>query len=171
MRPALFIYTFVYERSKLFFKMHLVIHLWSDSFHIWPISSLGGPTFGLCSAWRFGDFWRFGDLFNFQDKMVLHIVTQVIKCYVTVVASAKHKISVNHMRVRISVDTFLLIRSSQHRLKTFLHIQTRLCFVYEQGSPLDTWSEGIRKFSQHLSIWMSSLTHARLHFSVHCWGI
>ena len=43
-----------------------------------------------------------GDLFSFQDKMVLHIVTQVINCYVTVVASTQHKVSVNHLRVRIS---------------------------------------------------------------------
>ena len=63
----LFIYLFVYERSKLFFKMHLVLHLCLDSFHITHISSLGGPTFGLCSAWRYGDFWRFGD---FKKKMV-----------------------------------------------------------------------------------------------------
>ena len=52
MRPALFIY----ERSKLFFKMLLVLHLSSDSLHIIQISSLRGPTFGLCSAWRYGDF-------------------------------------------------------------------------------------------------------------------
>ena len=41
--------------------MLLVLHLYSDSFHITHISFLGGPTFGLCSAWRYGDFWRFGD--------------------------------------------------------------------------------------------------------------
>ena len=33
-----------------------------DSFDITRESSLGGPTFGLCSAWRFGAFWRFGDI-------------------------------------------------------------------------------------------------------------
>ena len=37
------------------FKMHLVPHLRFDSFHITQISSLGSPTFGLCSAWRFGN--------------------------------------------------------------------------------------------------------------------
>ena len=35
--------------------------------------------------------------------MVLYIVTQVIKGNVTIVAAAQHKISENHMRVRISV--------------------------------------------------------------------
>ena len=46
---------------NFFFKMYLVLHLCFDSFHISQISSLGGPSFGLCSAWRYGDFWRFGD--------------------------------------------------------------------------------------------------------------
>ena len=41
--------------------MLLVLHLLFDSFHIAHISSLGGPTFDLCSAWRYGEFWRFGD--------------------------------------------------------------------------------------------------------------
>ena len=40
----------------------------------------------LCSSWRFGDFWRIGDICHFADKMVLHIVTQQINCYVTIVA-------------------------------------------------------------------------------------
>ena len=50
-----------------------------DSFYILYESSLGGPAFRLCSAWRFGDFWRFGDLPNFPQKMVLYIVTLEIK--------------------------------------------------------------------------------------------
>ena len=48
-------------------------------FHIKHISSLGGPTFGLCSAWRYGAFWRF----YFRQKLVMYIVTQVIKINVT----------------------------------------------------------------------------------------
>ena len=48
--------------------MHLVLHLLTNYLDISHISSLGCPTFGLCFAWRFGDFWRFGDLFKFSIK-------------------------------------------------------------------------------------------------------
>ena len=54
---------------------------------------------------RLGDLAIFGDLATysiFKIKMVLHIVTLVINCYVTVAASTQHKVSVNHMRVRMS---------------------------------------------------------------------
>ena len=38
-----------------------------------------GSTFGLSLAWLYGAFSRFGDLFHFCEKMVLYIVTHVIK--------------------------------------------------------------------------------------------
>ena len=47
------------------------------------MSYLGGPTFGLCSARRCGAFWRFGGLFYFRQKLVMYIVTQLIKINVT----------------------------------------------------------------------------------------
>ena len=68
----------------VFFKMHLVLHLWSDSFRITQISSLWGPAFGLSSDWRYGDFGRIGVLFYFRQKMVMYIVTQVIMINVTI---------------------------------------------------------------------------------------
>ena len=101
----LFICLFIYLVRKLFFKMLLLLHLWTDSFDIACESSLEGPTFSLCSAWRYGDIWRFGDIFHFNGKMVFHIMTQQIKSYVKIGASTQHKISENHLRVRISVYT------------------------------------------------------------------
>ena len=85
--------------------MHLLVHLWSDSFHITHISSLGVLTFGLCSALRYGVFWRFGDLFQFRQKMVMYIVTQVIMINITIVVSTEHEVSENYPRVRISEIT------------------------------------------------------------------
>ena len=73
----------------------------TDGLDITHESSLGGPALGLCSAWRFGDFGRFGDLFNFQEKMVLYIMTRVIKYYVNVDA-LNHKMCEYSLRVRIS---------------------------------------------------------------------
>ena len=61
------------DAVNFFFKMHLVLHLCFDSFHISQISSLGGPTFGLCSAWRYGDFCDLATFLIFQGKMVLYI--------------------------------------------------------------------------------------------------
>ena len=72
--------------SKLFFKMHLFLQIWTDLFHINYESSLEGPAFGVCFAWRFGEFWRFGDLFYFRQKMVIYIVTCVIIGSVTATA-------------------------------------------------------------------------------------
>ena len=65
---------FVYERSQLFFKMLLVLHLYSDSFHITHISSVRGPIFGLCSAWRYGEFWR-PSIFFFKNGFVYRDAT------------------------------------------------------------------------------------------------
>ena len=67
-RFVLVIYLFIYLVCKLFFKMLLLLHLWTDSFDIACESSLEGSTFSLCSAWRFGDFWRFGDWFHFKKN-------------------------------------------------------------------------------------------------------
>ena len=41
--------------------MHLLLQIWTDPYDISHESFLGGPAFGLCSAWRYGAFWRFGD--------------------------------------------------------------------------------------------------------------
>ena len=59
-QSCLFIYLFMLVR-KLFFKTLLLLQLWTDSFDITQEISLGGPAFGVCSAWRYGAFWRFGD--------------------------------------------------------------------------------------------------------------
>ena len=61
----LFIYLFMNVVSKLFFKMHLFLQIWTDPIDITYGSSLEGSAFGLCSALWFGDFWRFGALRHF----------------------------------------------------------------------------------------------------------
>ena len=55
------VYLFVCLVRKLFFKMHLLLQIWTDPYDIRHESSLGSPAFGVCSAWRYGAFWRFGD--------------------------------------------------------------------------------------------------------------
>ena len=58
------VYLFIYLWNivrKLFFKMHLLLQIWTDLYDIGHESFLGGLAFGLCLAWRFGAFWRFGD--------------------------------------------------------------------------------------------------------------
>ena len=64
----LFVYLFTCLVSKLFFKIHLILQIWIDPFHITYKASLGGSAFGVCFAWRFGDFCRFGDIFLFRQK-------------------------------------------------------------------------------------------------------
>ena len=81
--------------------MYLLLQVWTDPAHTIQKSSLEDSAFSLCFAWRFGDFWRFGDLFYFCQKMVIYIVTKVIKGNVTIDAWAKHKICGNHLRVRM----------------------------------------------------------------------
>ena len=70
----LFVCLFIKAVSKRFFKMHLLLQICTDPYDIRHESSLRGPAFCLCSAWRYG---AFGDLATI-NKMVLYIVTQQI---------------------------------------------------------------------------------------------
>ena len=87
---------FVNAVRKLFFKMHLVLHLLTNYLDISHISSLGCPTFGLCFAWRYGDLATYS---IFPPKMVLYIMRQAIESDVTIAASSKHKTSEIHLRL------------------------------------------------------------------------
>ena len=52
----LFVYSFSKLFRKLFFQNATIPTFIIPFFYITHISSFGGPTFGLCSGWRYGDF-------------------------------------------------------------------------------------------------------------------
>ena len=97
----LFVCLFMNAVNKLFFKMHLLLQIWTDPYDIRHESSFRGSALGVCFSWRLGDFWRFGDLFYIHWKMVFHIRAQCSNCDVTMAALAKHKICKNDLRAHV----------------------------------------------------------------------
>ena len=116
---------------KLFFKILLLLQLWTEYLDNTYRSSLGVLTFILCSSWRFGDLGGFCDISKFSRisglvyRDATNCCSQLLHCWVSVSSAVASQTTMDN---KVTCTPLFVLRKECAYLDPFQYGMLQLLF-------------------------------------------